>query len=99
MPIIVKHFQIFGSKCYIKRNDKNLGKFDSRFDEGTFLGYATRIKAYKCYNLRLNKMVEIPNVKVVEEFKYKKIYGDDDQLVFKQPLEYSQEEEKMKEQQ
>ena len=24
----VKYFRVFGSKCYIKRNDDNLGKFD-----------------------------------------------------------------------
>lgn len=26
----VKHFRVFGSKCYIKRDEYNLGKFDSR---------------------------------------------------------------------
>ena len=25
----VKHFRIFGSKCYIKRDDGKIGKFDS----------------------------------------------------------------------
>ena len=33
-PANIKHFIIFGSKCYIKRVDKNLGKLDSRSDEG-----------------------------------------------------------------
>jgi hypothetical protein len=28
-PTNVKHFRVFGSKCYIKREDKNIGKFDS----------------------------------------------------------------------
>lgn len=37
---IVKHFIIFGSKCYIKRNDKKLGKFNARADERIFLGYS-----------------------------------------------------------
>ena len=32
----VKYFRIFGSKCYIKR-DNDIGKFDSRSDEGMFL--------------------------------------------------------------
>ena len=26
----VKHFRVFGSKCYIKREDGRMGKFDSR---------------------------------------------------------------------
>ena len=38
-PTLVKYFRIFGSRCYIKREDDNLGKFDSRTDEGVFLGY------------------------------------------------------------
>jgi len=49
-PTYVKHFRIFGSKCYIKRDDENLGKFDSRIDEGIFLGYSLRRKTYRCYN-------------------------------------------------
>lgn len=42
----VKYFKIFGSKCYIWRDVDNLGKFGSRFDEGIFVGYSTRSKAY-----------------------------------------------------
>ena len=29
-PIAIKHFRYFGSKCYIKINDENLGNFESR---------------------------------------------------------------------
>jgi hypothetical protein len=42
----VKHFRIFRTKCYIKRDDEDLGKFDSRADEGIFLGYSSRSKTY-----------------------------------------------------
>jgi hypothetical protein len=38
-PTYVKHFRVFGSKCYIKRDEDNIEKFDSRLDEGVFLGY------------------------------------------------------------
>jgi transposase InsO family protein len=31
-PTSIKHFKVFGSKCYIKNNDDHLGKFDSRAD-------------------------------------------------------------------
>lgn len=34
----VRYFRVFGSKCYIKR-DEDIGKFDARSDEGIFLGY------------------------------------------------------------
>jgi hypothetical protein len=32
-PKNVKHFRVFGSKCYIKREDRRMGKFDSRVDK------------------------------------------------------------------
>ena len=62
----VKHFRIFGSRCYIKRDDEKIGKFDSQVGEGIFVGYSSKRKAYKCYNLRLGKVVETINVKIDE---------------------------------
>lgn len=59
----IKCFRVFGSKCYIRREDK-IGKFDSRVDEGILLGYSRKNKPYRCYNLRLNKIIESINVKV-----------------------------------
>ena len=32
-PANVKYFRVFGSKCYIKREDGRMGKFDSRVDK------------------------------------------------------------------
>ena len=63
-PTSVKHFRTFGSKCYIKNDEDNLGKFDPRFDEGIFLGYSSNKKSYRYYNLRLLKIVESANVKI-----------------------------------
>ena len=60
----VKYFKVFGSKCYIKRLDEDLRKFDARYDEGIFVGYSFTKKAYICYNFRLNKLVESVDVKV-----------------------------------
>jgi hypothetical protein len=57
---------VFGSKCYIKREDNKIGKFDSRVDKGILVGYSRKRKAYKCYNLRLNKIVESINVNIDE---------------------------------
>jgi len=54
----VKYFKVFGRKCYIKRTDEKLGKFESRADEGILLGYSSRSKGYKCYNKRLRKIIE-----------------------------------------
>jgi hypothetical protein len=66
-PASIKNFKVFGSKCYIKNNDENIGKYDDRDDEGIFLGYATHSKGYKCYNKRLHKLVDCIDIKVDEE--------------------------------
>jgi hypothetical protein len=44
-PASVKYFRIFESKCYIKNDEDNLGKFDPRYDEGILLGYSSNKKA------------------------------------------------------
>ena len=44
-----------------------MGKFDSRVDEGIFVGYSHKIKAYRCYNLRRNQIVESINVTFDED--------------------------------
>ena len=65
-PSNVKHFRIFGRKCYIERDDGKIGKFDSQVDEGIFFGYSSKRKEYKWYNPRLGNIVETINVKVDE---------------------------------
>jgi hypothetical protein len=64
-PANVKHFKVFGRKCYIKR-DGRMGKFDSRLDKGVLVSYLSTRKAYKFYNLRLNKVVESINITIDE---------------------------------
>ena len=70
-PASVKHFRIFGSKCYINKVDKNMGKLDSRTDEGILVGYSCSRIAYKCYNFRLKKVVEAIDVKFDESSFFK----------------------------
>jgi hypothetical protein len=43
-----------------------MGKFESSVDKGELVGYSSTRKAYKCYNLILNKVVERINVKIDE---------------------------------
>ena len=66
-PTSTKHFKAFGSKFYIKNNDDHLGKFDSRDDEGIFLGYATNSKGYRLFNKRMHKLVYCIDVQIDEE--------------------------------
>ena len=63
----VKYFKIFGSKCYIKRDD-DIGKFDPRSDEVMFLGYSMKTKAFRCFNYRTKTIVEFENVRIDEKF-------------------------------
>ncbi len=67
----VKYFKIFGSKCYILKDDRKY-KLDAKGEEGILLGYSTRSKAYKCLNTNTNKIVESVNVKVDEYFEVNK---------------------------
>lgn len=63
----VKYFKTFGRKFYIKR-DNDINKFDPKNDEGMFLGYSLKCKAYKCFNYRTKTIVECSNVKINEKF-------------------------------
>lgn len=61
----VSYFKIFGSRCYVHRDDRN-GKFDQKSEEGTFLGYSSTRKTFKCLIKSSNKIVESANVKIDE---------------------------------
>jgi DNA-binding transcriptional MerR regulator len=76
-PASIKHFRVFGSKCYIKNNDENLDKYDDRANEGIFLGYATNNKGYRCYNKRLHKMVDCIDVKIDEGIPAREVYSNE----------------------
>jgi hypothetical protein len=58
----VKYFRTFGSKLYILHDRENLGKFDSKSDEGIFLRYSTNIRAYRVFNKRTETVMESINV-------------------------------------
>ena len=48
----ISYLRVFGYKCFILNTKDNLGKFDSKADEGIFLGYSTTSKAYRIFNKR-----------------------------------------------
>ena len=58
----VKHLHVFGCKCFVLRtHPEQLGKFDTKVDEGIFVGYPPG-RAYKVFNLRTRKVIESINV-------------------------------------
>lgn len=48
----ILYLRLFGCKCFILNTKDSLGKFDSKADEGIFLGYSTSSKAYRIFNKR-----------------------------------------------
>ena len=48
----ISYLHPFGCKCFILNTKNNLGKLDSRSDNGTFLSYFETSKAFIVYNSR-----------------------------------------------
>jgi hypothetical protein len=83
----VKYFKTFGSKCYILRDRENLWKFDSKSDEGIFLGYSTSSRAYRVFNKRIETMMESINVVVDDEEDERPSSSEESQLNTVEPAQ------------
>ena len=75
----VKYFRIFGSTCFILKDRENVGKFDTRSNEGIFLVYSSFSKTYKVFNKRTSKVMETMNV-VIDETSTSTTQKEVDQL-------------------
>ena len=53
----INYFKVFGSKFYILKESRQ-GKFDTKGDEGIFLGYSSKSKAYRSLNFSTHKVIE-----------------------------------------
>ncbi|KAJ9554117.1 hypothetical protein OSB04_018162 [Centaurea solstitialis] len=62
----IEHLHIFGCACYILNNKDNLGKFDSKSDDGIFLGYSSISKTYRVFNKRRQAIEETIHVRFDE---------------------------------
>jgi hypothetical protein len=89
-PTNENHFRVFGRKYYIKREDDRMGNFDPRVDKGVLVGYSSTRKSYKCYNLRLKKVVESINATIDETGRPE---SKEENESMKKPLEEEVEEE------
>ena len=78
-PLKISYFRVFGCKYYILNMKDHLHKFDCKADEGVFLGYSTRSKAYRVYNKRTKIVEESMHVTFDETnpFKPRKVVIDD----------------------
>jgi hypothetical protein len=59
------------------RDKENLGKFDTKSDEGIFLGYSTNSRAYRVFNKRTGTMMESINAIVDDEWVQRSISGEE----------------------
>ena len=79
----ISYLRVFGCKCFILNTKDNLEKFDSKADEGIFLGYSTSSKAYRVFNKRTLVVEESMDVVFYESNSLdprKGIYSIDDDV-------------------
>jgi hypothetical protein len=78
----IGYFKVFGCKCFVLNDRDNLGKFDTKSDEGIFLGYSTNSKAYRVFNKRTMVVDESMHVVFDETnpFHIKKNNCDDEPI-------------------
>ncbi|GJY13990.1 retrovirus-related pol polyprotein from transposon TNT 1-94 [Tanacetum coccineum] len=55
-------FHVFGALCYPTNDSENLGKLQPKADIGIFIGYAPTKKAFRIYNRRTRRIIEIIHV-------------------------------------
>ncbi|GKD73177.1 retrovirus-related pol polyprotein from transposon TNT 1-94, partial [Tanacetum coccineum] len=55
-------FHVFGALCYPTNDNDDLGKLNAKADIGIFVGYAPAKKAFRIYNKRTQKIIEIIHV-------------------------------------
>ena len=65
---------------FILNTKDNLGKFDPKADEGIFVGYSDRSKAYRIFNKRTNIIEESMHVSFDENFVKNQV-NDDDEII------------------
>ncbi|RVW69235.1 Retrovirus-related Pol polyprotein from transposon TNT 1-94 [Vitis vinifera] len=95
----VKYFRVFGSRCYVLKDHENLGKFESKSEEGIFLGYSSKIRAYRVYILSSKCIVESINV-IVDDIVSRSRECDDDRIDVSKDIEVideKSEDEKLSE--
>ncbi|GJR41189.1 retrovirus-related pol polyprotein from transposon TNT 1-94 [Tanacetum coccineum] len=61
-PPDLSFFHVFGALCYPTSDSGNLGKLQPKDDIGIFIGYAPTKKAFRIYNRRTKRIIEIIHV-------------------------------------
>ncbi|GKD03733.1 integrase, catalytic region, zinc finger, CCHC-type containing protein [Tanacetum coccineum] len=61
-PPDLSFLHVFGALCYPTNDSENLGKLQPKADIGIFIGYAPTKKAFRIYNRRTRRIIEIIHV-------------------------------------
>lgn len=78
----VNYFRTIESICYILWDREYLGKFDSPYDEGTFLGYSLNSRVYRVYSLQTSTIMKSINVVVDDVGVFDQFSEDNVELTF-----------------
>nr|GEY73609.1 hypothetical protein [Tanacetum cinerariifolium] len=62
----IKFFRVFGCRCYLLNDYKEVGKLKAKEDIGVFVGYSKESGAFKINNKQTRKIHESVNVNFVE---------------------------------
>lgn len=77
----ISYFRVFGCPYFILNIGNQLSKFDTKADEGIFMGYSSRSTTYRIYNKRTKIVRELTKVRFdeieAEESEEKKKEKDD----------------------
>nr|GFB73200.1 retrovirus-related Pol polyprotein from transposon TNT 1-94 [Tanacetum cinerariifolium] len=58
----IKFFRVFGCRCYLLNDYKDVGKLKANGDIGVFVGYSKESDAFRIYNKQTRKIPESMNV-------------------------------------
>nr|GEY06187.1 integrase, catalytic region, zinc finger, CCHC-type, peptidase aspartic, catalytic [Tanacetum cinerariifolium] len=58
----ISHLRVFWALCYPKNNREDISKLGAKGDIGFFIGYSANLVAYRVYNWRTKKIMEMMNV-------------------------------------
>ncbi|XP_074347353.1 uncharacterized protein LOC141686204 [Apium graveolens] len=73
----VKYFYVFGGKCYVLKDNEQIGKFDAKAEEGIFLGYSLESKAYRVFMVDDQNVLESLNI-TFDDTKPSSVQKEDD---------------------
>ena len=86
----VKYFRVFRSRCHVLKDHENLGKFESKSEEGIFLRYSSKSRAYRVYIFSSKCAMESINM-IVDDLGSRSRECDEDRIDVSKDIEVIEE--------